>query len=457
MGARERKLKRERTERWKGKSDSFDKRKKDTDFKGKGFDRDKKPWERESRDNKEKGRSFGRDKKPWERESRDNKEKGRSFGRDKKPWERESRDNKEKGRSFGRDKKPWERESRDNKEKGRSFGRDKKPWERESRDNKEKGRSFGRDKKPWERESVEKDNNWKGRPRDKFYRDKAIERGEFDPHKKRDDKPKQFEDKENRLNKEEVARYMEEKREPIKPTQTMYPMEQKERAPREPRFERSEIRLDDGSHGNLIIKRNKIYTLSKDKLQWYGEKVIKTDNGYLREFEAKRSKIGAAIKKGFRFNLHGKNILYLGSSSGTTVSHLSDLTDKEIIGVDIAPIVMREFLLLAEQRQNVIPLLYDASALPNCEMLKNQKFDLVFEDIAQRNMVETFIDNFKAFSKPDGEGWLSLKTRSIDSTIPPKAVLDVARKKLETSGLKIKKIYDLEPFEKEHFFIVVGF
>jgi fibrillarin-like pre-rRNA processing protein len=123
--------------------------------------------------------------------------------------------------------------------------------------------------------------------------------------------------------------------------------------------------------------------------------------------------------------------LYLGSSSGTTVSHLSDLTDKNIIGVDIAPIVMREFVMLSELRKNVLPLLYDASKLSECNMLIGQKFEIIFEDIAQRNMVETFIDNFKIFAKKDGEGWLSLKTRSIDSTISPREVLDIARKKLK--------------------------
>ena len=215
--------------------------------------------------------------------------------------------------------------------------------------------------------------------------------------------------------------------------------------------------MNNEKHGNMFIKKNKIFTFSKDKFNWYGENVLKDRKGWLREWEPKRSKIAAAVKKGFRFNLREKNILYIGSSTGTTVSHLSDLTTKEIIGVDIAPIVMREFMLLAEMKENVIPLLYDASKLGECDLLKDTKFDLVFEDIAQRDLVESFIENCKLFLKTDGEAWLSLKTRSIDSTKPAKKVLEISKLTIENAGLKIKKIYNLDPFEKEHFFLVVGF
>lgn len=203
----------------------------------------------------------------------------------------------------------------------------------------------------------------------------------------------------------------------------------------------------------LIIDKNRVYTLSDTNLSYYGERVTKKGDKFLREFDSRRSKIGAAIKKGFNPVIEGKSILYIGCSTGTTVSHLSDLTKKEIIGVDIAPIVMREFLLLAKERENVIPLLYDASELDKCKLLEQKKFDIVFQDIAQRNMVETFITNYKNFTNQ--EGWLSLKTKSIDSTKHSKATLMEAQNKLEKAGLHIRKVINLEPFEKDHYFIVV--
>jgi|GEM_PF-132981 len=274
-----------------------------------------------------------------------------------------------------------------------------------------------------------------------------------------------FKDKRQRFgrnNDKEFDKPRFEKKEPIRPLYEDRNFDAK------PRFSDKSKQFDkerrDFSHpinderfGNATMIRGRLYSISKDGLQWYGEIVKKSKGEWLREWDAKKSKIAAAIKKGFRFNLTDQSVLYLGSSTGTTVSHISDLTTNTIVGVDIAPIVMREFLLLSEKRHNIIPLLYDASKLSECELLKEQKFDLVFEDIAQRNMVEIFIENFKVFSKPSGEGWLSLKTRSIDSTVPSERVYNQAIQKIQNAGLNVKKTFNLEPFEKEHYFIVVGF
>jgi fibrillarin-like pre-rRNA processing protein len=206
--------------------------------------------------------------------------------------------------------------------------------------------------------------------------------------------------------------------------------------------------------GNLIYDKNKIYTLSKNKLQWYGEKLIKAKKGFLRQWDPNKSKIGSALKKELSYDFSNKRILYLGCSSGTTVSHLSDLTEKEIIGVDIGAITMKEFLDLSEKRINVIPLLYDAAKLEEFKPLVGEKFDLVFQDIAQRDMTETFIKNIKLFLG-NGEAWISLKTNSIDSTKSPKKVLNEELEKIKKAGLKVINSFDLEPFEKNHFFIIV--
>ena len=206
----------------------------------------------------------------------------------------------------------------------------------------------------------------------------------------------------------------------------------------------------------MIIKiGNKIYTKSKDRLNWYGEKIIKKQGYFLREWSPKSSKISAAIEKGLKLDIEDKVILYLGSSTGTTISHLSDLNPKLIIGVDNSPFVMRDFMFLAEKRENIYPLLYDAGKLSNCKFLKNEKFDIVFEDIAVKNLVEIFIENIKQFLKKGGIAMLSLKTRSIDSTKDPKTILNTTISKLKGAGLNIINTYNLEPFEKQHYFIVV--
>ncbi len=209
-------------------------------------------------------------------------------------------------------------------------------------------------------------------------------------------------------------------------------------------------------NSNLIKLKDKLYTKCKDGLKWYGEQVIKQDGFYLREWSPFSSKISSAIKKGFILpDLQGKEVLYLGCSTGTTVSHLSDLGPKIIVGVDVSSFTMLPFVELAKKRENIFPLLFDASHLENCSLLNGQRFDFVFQDISQKNQVETFIDNFKLFAKPNSFGAIALKTNSIDSTKSPKSVLDIALKKIELAKLKIVKIYDLEPFEKNHYFIVV--
>ncbi len=206
---------------------------------------------------------------------------------------------------------------------------------------------------------------------------------------------------------------------------------------------------------NLVYVKDRLYTKCSDKLQWYDEVIIKQDNYYLREWSPFSSKISAAIKKGFILpDLQNKDVLYLGSSTGTTVSHLSDLEAKSIIGVDISSFTMLPFLELSKKRDNVFPLLFDAGHLEDCDLLKGQKFDFVFQDIAQKNMVETFIDLIKLFAKP-GTHAIALKTNSIDSTKQPKQVLDISVRKFQEAKIRVEKVLDLNPFEKNHYFIIV--
>ncbi len=210
-------------------------------------------------------------------------------------------------------------------------------------------------------------------------------------------------------------------------------------------------------NSNLVYIKDKLFTKSLDNLKWYDEQVIKKEDYYLREWSPFSSKISAAIKKGFVLpDLQNKEILYLGSSTGTTISHLSDLQAKAIIGVDIASVTMLPFLELAKKRENIYPLLFDAGHLDECDLLKGQKFDFVFQDIAQKNMVETFIFNIKLFGK-NGFHAIALKASSIDSTKTSKQILDLSLKKFEDAKIKVEKIIDLSPFEKNHYFIVIRY
>ena len=98
--------------------------------------------------------------------------------------------------------------------------------------------------------------------------------------------------------------------------------------------------------------------------QVYDERLVKLEGQEFRMWDPFRSKLAAAIKKGlqnFPFS-KGSKVLYLGASTGTTVSHVSDIVGEqgEIFAVEISPHSMKNLLKLSEQRKNIIPILADA-------------------------------------------------------------------------------------------------
>ncbi len=191
----------------------------------------------------------------------------------------------------------------------------------------------------------------------------------------------------------------------------------------------------------------------------YGEKLLNENGIEYREWNPFRSKYGAAIKKGLEKSIFSKgvSILYLGSAEGTTVSHVSDILGEEgtIFCVDISEIAMKKLALLAEQRENLFPVLSDAQKTENYfETIKEVcgQVDALFQDISQRNQAEIFLANAQVLKKK-GLGVLSLKTKSI-SQKNKKEILADEKKKLE-KVFEIIQIVSLEPFEKEHYLILV--
>jgi len=204
-------------------------------------------------------------------------------------------------------------------------------------------------------------------------------------------------------------------------------------------------------------RRTAIYTKNAiPGIQVYGENLVKDENVEYREWNPMRSKLGAAIFKqvsqiGIK---EGDFILYLGASTGTTISHVSDMIGPEgiIFGVDIAPRVLRELVFLAEQRKNIAPILCDANNVLALAKFVSQ-VDVVFMDVSQKNQEEIFIKNCKAFLKPGGFGLLALKARSVDVTRSPREIFKRARLELE-KHLIVSDYRELDPFEKDHAFFV---
>lgn len=185
----------------------------------------------------------------------------------------------------------------------------------------------------------------------------------------------------------------------------------------------------------------------------YGEKLISRNGNEYRTWDPFRSKLAAAYIKGLHFEFSNVgNVLYLGASTGTTVSHLSDIVGHsgKIFAVESSTRVARELISnVSSKRTNVIPIIEDARK-PRSYFSIYDKMDLVYCDIAQPDQTTIAIDNCKIYLKEAKPMLLVIKTRSIDVTMSPKNVISQEIKKLESNSFEIKQNIDLEPFDKDH-------
>ena len=183
----------------------------------------------------------------------------------------------------------------------------------------------------------------------------------------------------------------------------------------------------------------------------YGEELIQEDVEY-RIWNPRRSKLAAALLNGLG-NLdieETSKVLYLGASTGTTVSHISDIvTDGRIYAVEFSPTTAKKLVQLSRQRPNIAPILGDATK-PKGYLNYVEKSDLIYCDVAQPTQTELFMRNMNLFAKDDGEGLLMIKARSIDVVQKPKKIFKEQEKKLKEKGFKIIEKVKLEPYEKDH-------
>ena len=200
-------------------------------------------------------------------------------------------------------------------------------------------------------------------------------------------------------------------------------------------------------------KRRQLYTLNLSPgKNVYGERLIQENNAEYREWDVSKSKLASAILKGSPNAGIRKNdvILYLGSASGTTVSHVSDMVGSEglIFAVDIAPRVMRDLIFLSYNRKNIVPILADSNKI---DLLKERicAVDVLYQDVAQKNQLEIFLKNMGFFLKSGGYALLAVKARSIDVTKNPKQIFRETKEKLERE-LTIIDYRELDPFQKDH-------
>lgn len=186
----------------------------------------------------------------------------------------------------------------------------------------------------------------------------------------------------------------------------------------------------------------------------YGERLIKVKGVEYRVWDPFRSKLAVAIIKGLKYLpiKYGIKVLYLGASTGTTASHVSDIVGSGglVFCVESASRVARELIArVATYRSNIIPIIEDARK-PNAYFSVTGKVDVVYCDIAQPDQTEIAMTNCKMYLKKGGYLILVIKTRSIDVTKEPKDVVDNEVARLRTNGFDVEEVINLQPFDKDH-------
>ncbi|MGC8600354.1 MAG: fibrillarin-like rRNA/tRNA 2'-O-methyltransferase [Nitrososphaeria archaeon] len=191
----------------------------------------------------------------------------------------------------------------------------------------------------------------------------------------------------------------------------------------------------------------------------YGEKLIKEKGVEYRLWDPFRSKLAGAIIKGLK-NMPikpGSTVLYLGASTGTTISHVSDIIDVNglVFGVEVSARVARELMdKVVRYRKNVIPIVEDARRPDRYAQFVFKKADVLYSDIAQPDATEITLNNSLKFLKKGGYLVLIVKARSIDPVLPTGEIIKREAKKLEDAGFKVIEILNLNPYDKEHGFIL---
>tara|TARA_Y100000310_G_scaffold339842_1_gene433809 strand:+ start:29272 stop:29940 length:669 start_codon:yes stop_codon:yes gene_type:complete len=214
-----------------------------------------------------------------------------------------------------------------------------------------------------------------------------------------------------------------------------------------------------------MIAKSKIFEVYEDKSRKklftvnltpgkkvYEETLLKQNNIEYREWVPYSSKLASLILNRCQniFIRKDNAVLYLGSSTGTTVSHVSDIVGKNgfVFAVDLAPRVMTELLFNLELRKNVSPILESANHVDKLRE-RISSVDVIYQDIAQKNQVDIFLKNIRLFLKKDGYALLAVKARSIDVTKKPKEIFNQVREQLEKE-VTIVDYKLLEPFQRDH-------
>ncbi|MFC4549624.1 MULTISPECIES: fibrillarin-like rRNA/tRNA 2'-O-methyltransferase [Halorussus] len=191
----------------------------------------------------------------------------------------------------------------------------------------------------------------------------------------------------------------------------------------------------------------------RDRLATRGAPVYgEPTDGEWRVWDAGRSKLGAMVELGMDTGLAGgETVLYLGAASGTTVSHVADFAGPTY-AVEFAPRPVRDLVGVAEERENLFPLLKDARKPDTYAHVVEADVDVVVQDVATRGQARVAVEN-REFLGDDGRLLAAVKARSEDVTRDPEDVFADALADLE-AAYEVLETERLEPYHDDHLGVV---
>ncbi|WP_224268974.1 fibrillarin-like rRNA/tRNA 2'-O-methyltransferase [Haloprofundus salinisoli] len=191
----------------------------------------------------------------------------------------------------------------------------------------------------------------------------------------------------------------------------------------------------------------------RERLATRGETVYgEPTDGEWRLWDAGRSKLGAMLELEMETGLAGdESVLYLGAASGTTVSHVADFAGPTY-AVEFAPRPVRDLVDVAEDRDNLFPLLKDARKPETYAHAVEADLDVIVQDVATRGQADVAVRN-RQFLTDDGRLLMAVKARSEDVTSDPDEVFDGVVSRLE-DAYEVLETKRLDRFHSDHLGVV---
>lgn len=189
----------------------------------------------------------------------------------------------------------------------------------------------------------------------------------------------------------------------------------------------------------------------------YGEKIVQEGGAEYRIWDLYRSKLAAAIHNGLK-NMPirpGSAVLYLGASTGTTASHVSDIVGKEgvVYCIEFAQRPMLKLLRVCEKKENMLPIMADARQPKDYAVQIGKKVDVIYQDVAQPDQDKILVENSRMLLKDGGWAMVAVKSQSIDVTKKPHEIFEEFKNKI-SEEISIQEEVMLEPYDFEHLFLV---